>query len=411
MRRMAKRTKQRMAFVGLTSIVSMVMLSSLTGWLSEPIAFAGQATQYVPIPPLDLPNPQGFVTALSPAVCREGNVTTDQNVPDGGFVRALTQTPTYYGTDVKIDSATGAVTGHCDVYNWGHYASTQYRYINAIKLTLYPPVSLSSYHPLWGPWPPPQTDPESHDTRNAPPGSGPFGTRLSEWGEHRFTFQTTVSATGCNFPTSSGITELFTNAVTCKPIWWRHPVSGKIFRVPPTAVHVYINPSMWEQLAGPAMDAANDWNAKLAGTGVTFEIVNYDCGGPTGGGDCAIVQEGDVAGGCAETLGPDMWDGSTGVRTTPGYIVLPTNVDRYWRNRSADRLKRTMSHELGHLLGLGDYDDACQTSANKAIMAPVSDPTCTSTTGMVLAPNLNDSLPTKTTYRYPSNPVTRVCGF
>jgi len=248
----------------------------------------------------------------------------------------------------------------------------------------------------------------SYDSRTPGNGSGSkteYG--LYQMGQCQLGFQTNAMATSCNFATDSAVTWKPVNVVACSPKWLLAGNPAVNQHLPPTSISLYVPSDMWDVLAhdlsSPAIQAAADWNEQLAGTGVSVTVVNYDCGT---GGNCIDLTTGDTGSGCAmNTRHPDL---STGEFNLPSTITLPTD----FASRSSARLRRTLAHELGHLLGLDEYDGSqCSpldtaTPAN-SIMAPVS--SCTSTTDLTLSPTLNDVSPiVQSTY---GSHVRTTCGF
>lgn len=223
-------------------------------------------------------------------------------------------------------------------------------------------------------------------------------------GGHSITSSTGWNQTPCNLspPTFTQDQTFTANVVACKPEWWMLAGTAEPLHAPTGDVYIYIPTSMWDQLSGPATAAADDWTNALGGT-VTFHVVTADCGT---GGDCIKIREDNNYAGCAEMSGPTgSWDHTTGVVQSFRYLSLPTD-SRAWTLRSADRLKRTISHELGHALGLKEYASTC--GVGKSVMAPTTDPVCQSTTGMTFTPTASDYLPVRSTY---GNRVRSVCGF
>jgi hypothetical protein len=87
------------------------------------------------------------------------------------------------------------------------------------------------------------------------------------------------------------------------------------------------------------------------------------------------------------------------VLQTPG-ITLNSS----WAGFTAEGLRRTLMHEIGHLLGLEDYATPCNVS--DAIMQPGF--TCTDS-GIMNAITINDRLPVaKSTY---GGGTRLICGF
>jgi hypothetical protein len=341
--------------------------------------------QYVTVPPVATSDPQTFFSLGSPLTCSDGTA----NVPSGAFVKLNTQ--------VLIDVA-ASTTGHCDYYGGGQYLWSEYHWINAVQLWTTLPGGEVGYIPMWGPWPPPQADPESYDSRIGP-GSGPTTSTLSSIGQYNYSFYNDAYTTSCNFPNNSNLVARSLNSLSCKPKWLNGP-SGAAIHPAAGSVLVYVPSDMWNTLAqdvnSPADLAAADWTADLAGVGPGIEIVSYDCGD---GGDCVKVTTGTLTGGCAG-LQRGTIDTSTDVITSSSTLTLPTN----YATISPDRLRRTVSHELAHLLGLDHYTGCLNSDS---VMGDIFD--CTTTTGMALSPTQNDILPTlSSTY---GNNVQTTCAF
>jgi hypothetical protein len=194
------------------------------------------------------------------------------------------------------------------------------------------------------------------------------------------------------------------NAVSCSPAWVKTTPAAPIIHAPPGVLSVYIPPSMWNQLSPPAIAAATELNNRMSGL-ITVVVVQTDCGS---GGDCVrVVEVPTVAGGCAGLSAPSY--GPTGEVDSVRVLELPTSPgSRDWRQRTPERLERTMVHEYLHATGLQHYEGC---SVADSVMSPVTglpeSEICKSTAGMAIKPTQNDIPAAKSPY---TNGVTRVCS-
>ncbi len=361
--------------------------------LIVPGVVAGQVTDYQPVPPISLLDPNGFFS-VPPLGCNDGTAT----LPDGGYMK--TSTPGTFA-NFRI-AATASVQGSCDVFSWGTKIATQYRNINAIRFNTYPPQGNPSYHPFWGPYPYPNTHSQTYDTEN--PGSGGaslYPVRMTQTGEHLFTFQTDIiTATGCNFPRFSAIVVKRLFSVTCEPIFGTTPETNAIIRMsplePPNKIKVYLPESMSTLI--PALEAAiNDWNGFLPDT-LQFQRVDVDCGDVF---YCIRIEPGpETQLPCGRTEVPINED--TGLIFTSPEMRLRSD----WPNFTPTGAKRTFVHELGHLLGL-DNSNRLECGVSDAAMQDQFD--CRAA-GIMDDVTVNDFLPVLLRTAY--GPYSRVaCGF
>jgi hypothetical protein len=332
---------------------------------------------------------EGFMEATDATVCKDKNaVVTDATLPSGSFI---TQ-----GINVRLDGK-GDVAGQCDWYIYGSYYKTEPRNISKVVVGNQPPTLLPSSR-----WIYPNTPTQHLDSRVAGTTSGPDSITPSELGTYTFTFQTQALSTNCNIqPQWSTVESKTLNVVACIPSWNRAyvPPNDRTLHLPATLIRIYIPSTMWGDLVGtnndgPAVYATNYWEAEMGGLGLDFQITDVPC--DSYGGACVNVEEGPVVDGCASaTPGVPALDGTA---QTPGTIRLLTG----WRTRPVSRNRRTMAHELAHLLGLNHNDCTVDESL---MTAPVAN--CTDTTGYIEAPSQTDALPTKSTY---TNGSLKVCG-
>jgi len=99
---------------------------------------------------------------------------------------------------------------------------------------------------------------------------------------------------------------------------------------------------------GALSNATTAWTTALAGTGVMIVPTQVDCSGSS---NCIVVQTDSALAPCGYA-NPTIIDPQTGV-ISAGTIAVRTD----WYSRySSEGLERTFVHELGHFLGLQNYD-------------------------------------------------------
>jgi hypothetical protein len=198
------------------------------------------------------------------------------------------------------------------------------------------------------------------------------------------------------------INSVVLNALQCEPKWQTDGNGNLIHLAPPTSpnkIDIYLDPDSLSGAAS-ALDAAiGGWNPQLTGTGIELRRVNSPCG--TGPG-CVTVQSASL-GGCGFT--PPVSTDSTG--QIVGNIFLQIRAN--WSTFTPDSLQRTLAHEIGHLLGLANYDatEACDTTGNSAVMQ--ENFTCGPDSSPSVNVTINDYLPVKNTV-YGGN-TRNTCGF
>ena len=203
-------------------------------------------------------------------------------------------------------------------------------------------------------------------------------------------YSTPCGLTPTSFPQDEAIV---VNVVKCQPLF--DTLNGHIRRLDPSRViDVYLPTNMsaaWTALS----NATNEWNEALAETGMVFNPVAISCGtGP----DCITVTTSSSLTSCGFAY--SIADPDTGLLT--GNMTLTIRAD--W-DYSSQGLERTFVHELGHFVGLYNYNSsAC--SANDAAMQELFD--CTAPTVMN-DPQFSDYRPVVNS-TYGGNTQTS-CGF
>jgi hypothetical protein len=230
-----------------------------------------------------------------------------------------------------------------------------------------------------------------------PTGTGQQGWSWKPTTEGKFTYTSTIrtNATVCGLtPTESAGTPFVANVVKCRPYYQTDPTDPtETIRLPqgPILIHV---PGGQSDLVSAANAVAADYTSGLAGTGITVTRTDTPCSG----GNCVNVITGDTGPACARWLGE--WN-SQGV-ITESTVIYPTN-----HGYASSTVRRYMAHELGHLLGLDDSEQA-DCFASSSIMSS-GDPCGTEYTGDALSPQPSDFLPIANSV-YGTLPRT-VCGF
>lgn len=344
------------------------------------------------------PTIDGFVE--SKGTCEEDNVPSpDSWIPNGGFAKKGSSSVV-----AEVGTA-AAVTGQCTwktITGWPptcQVIGSELQTITKVTVGFTPPGTLTDNRYVYSQGPNGTVFRQSLDTRQAGTTTGPIPTNFQSVGVWTLSFQATINPTNCAIqPTVSEMVQRVVNVLECKPTWYIDAATGLQSHAPATTIKVFVPPQMSALLSGPARDAAGDWNTALSGTGLQLQIVEQDCGE---NGDCVIVSDTLAEPYCAKTQPGAM--SSDGTTITKSAIQLPPD----WDSRTAERLRRTMAHEFGHILGLGDYAPSTSCSFANSVMAPPQ--SCTSTDGMTLAPTADDLLPTKgSTY---GNRVRKICGF
>jgi hypothetical protein len=364
---------------------------------------------YQPTPPIAVNPPTPTLTVQADMACTVRMLTgpppavpvnVGSTVPDGAY---FVSTP---GVPLRVDVA-ASTTGGCQFWSWGQYYWTNPILLNWVHWYENIPdtQTLPNFAPSWGT--------QVMDTTQAQPayGSGPQSFFPALLGNTVLAFFTEALSTSCNTPTVSSVVTRNFNVVACEPKWslTGNPLVQEHLQA--TTITLYIPPGpLYDTLVGPnanlaAASAVAAWNQALAGTGVTLQISDQDCG--SGPACIPVSSTTSDLGGCAQYSGlPDVTTGE--IRSSTLQLQAA-----YWPNASQARLTRTIAHELAHALGLDHNKCALTNSLMSVPNVPLDFPSvyaaCTDATGMTTVPNLTDILPlVQSTY---GNHNRTVCGY
>jgi hypothetical protein len=284
------------------------------------------------------------------------------------------------------------VGGTCSTYFFGQYwPPDAVRWMSSLTVDMTSPQGNQSHGAAYG-----RGAYQTFDTRNPATTSGFSTTPMWEEGTYRFDFLGFSEATGCQFPVASPMVTRTINSVKCEPKF-KLDGNNHIKRLKPGTVHLYVPTDMADILPA-ATSAADAWNGVLSGIGLTFDVVTESCGD---GDNCIPVSVDATLGTLCGNSG-DVFTNSSGEILGGMSLTLNSN----WQSYSADGMRRTLVHEIGHYLGLGNYNaSAC--SVSDAVMQDTFN--CVFT-GAVYQPTIDDYLPIQKTNYGPLG-SRRVCGF
>jgi len=314
------------------------------------------------------------------------STTPTCTVPDGGYLALNTM--------ARFDVA-ASVTGTCHYYNWCTFYNNQMRYLDVVAWSQVSPSQVipSFYASLGYP---------NIDTTQWPAGVGGGGSQSLSWGTpgtYELQFVTRAMPTSCNIPTDSTTVARTINVLKCGPKW-SVDSNGNIQHLRPVSqpdtISVYLDPTTFggtgTTIANALDSAISNWNSQVGASGISLARVTSAC---TTGPKCVTVQAADLGTSqCGYTPAP-ITD-STGDLTGDNlYIQINSNTNADWHTWNSASLQRTFAHELGHLLGLGDYATLCDSSGDSAVMQPNF--YCSSVASPLTTPSLNDYLPINNT--------------
>lgn len=213
------------------------------------------------------------------------------SVPDGGFV----PTSSSLRVDAVVTWDASAFYGFCDEYLWGQYYTTQTRYINTVKVTegggwlnFAVPLGATTY-----------------DSKAS---GGTLTWSTGSIGEHSLSVTTWGMSTNCLIPMydSNSVRTVNFNTVACAPEWnYSQNYPGQVIHEAQTTISFYITTDLWDRLVGtvespgPAQRAVDDWNTAMTGLGLTFQVVNSNCGTA---GNCIDLQVASLAPACGKYI-------------------------------------------------------------------------------------------------------------
>lgn len=341
-------------------------------------AAAAQGIQWKPAG-VSTPDPEGFITVVSPATCSDGT----NAVPAGGYVRLSTQ--------LRLDFH-ATVTGVCEYWFGGvHYPQGDHvRGINAIKTWYTRPGLSAEYAPLFAPC----CSLQDYDTRNPPSGgNGSLFKTTTEIGTHDVSFRTSAFSTNCYIPTESAVVARSFSTLRCEPKF-KTDSNNNVVHLSPTTITLAL-PSSLSGASTALQYAIDKWNGRLGGTGVALRA-----GSCTSGPSCIPIAVDPQIDTCGAVTGADT--DTSGAITGGAQIML----HQEWATFDATVLRRTFIHEIGHYLGLDNYLDDSVCTTTTAAMNDKYDCPGPSTMDDV---TIDDYLPvTKTVYG--AAPRT-TCGF
>ena len=188
--------------------------------------------------------------------------------------------------------------------------------------------------------------------------------------------------TPCNF-SAQKIEEIPVFVVACSPRFRQAP-SGDLLRLVPGQTYVWIDPALAPNVRSAIQTAIGDWN--LVQPLVQLAEIAQPCALST---HCIHVKPEDAnhqvpSGTC---LFADITPAQGSGDITFATIYFPSAAS----GRNANVLRRQFNHEMGHALGLDDYQSC---ASYKSLMAPTA---CNASSGFPLTPPLTDSIPVNRT--------------
>lgn len=308
-----------------------------------------------------------------------------------------------YGTTLDIHGL-ATVSGSCDLYGLdAHQQCSKWGTdVNAVDhLTLWKDGAVTGWTSSWQSWPHPQTF-DTHSSGS----TGPISDSTATVGTHTY-FHHSVNniSPNCSPTAPAGVDSsppIEVTVLKCEPKWLTDP-NNNLRHLSPGTVSIYLDPSSFAAAAS-ALDAAiSAWNAQMTGTGVTFIRVSSPCGT---GGNCISIVPTDLSSQNTPLCGFSPQTATDGSGAFVSSMELQVD-SLYWTIWNAASFQRTFEHELGHRLGLDDYDPACDSTGNSAVMQ--NNFHCNATATPSTTVSMNDYIPVnKTVY---SGQTRATCGY
>ena len=314
------------------------------------------------------------------------STTPTCTLPDGGYL-AL-------NTIAQFDVA-ASVTGTCHYYVWCSFYNDQIRYLNVVAWSQVSPSQTNASFQASLAY-------QNLDTTQYPATVGGSGHQTLSWntqGTYQLQFVTRAMSTNCSIPTDSTTVTRTINVLKCGPRWAidsNNNIQHLVPVISPDTISVYLDPTAFggtgSTIANALDSAISNWNNLVGSSGISLARVTSAC---STGPKCITVQAADLGPSQCGYIPPAITDSTGGLTGDNLYIQINNNASADWHTWNATSLQRTFAHELGHLLGLGDYATSCDSSGDSAVMQPNF--YCSSVASPLTTPSLSDYLPINNT--------------
>lgn len=211
-------------------------------------------------------------------------------------------------------------------------------------------------------------------------------------GTHIFKFSTTSLDTICSItPTESPVIVRTVNVLKCKPV----TKLAHIAQVAPGDTNKIYLPSSMAALRTDLDAAVAAWNLVLP-SDLQWEVVTSSCGT---GNHCVTITADSIPGLCGQTDTLSYPSDNLAFNMT---LKLDTSWNSNTNPNTSAGNRRTLMHELGHLLGLADYPSC--SDYEPSMYSPIA---CKGSTPAAVT--VSDYLPALRTVYGGGNPA--VCGW